>query len=101
MARRSRMIAALFYWAKDKDEMAAEPSELVKRAERWRDGDPDSTTAAELDALLAKTDAASRAELEDRFVASLEFGTAGLRGVLGAGPNRMNRAVVHRTTAGL
>ena len=41
------------------------------------------------------------AELADRFAGTLEFGTAGLRGVLGAGPNRMNRAVVIRAAAGL
>src|SRR5688500_9661663 len=60
--------------------------------------DPDPGTVRELHGLLAGKD---DAELVDRFGASLEFGTAGLRGVLGAGPNRMNRAVVRRTTAGL
>ena len=43
----------------------------------------------------------TKTDLADRFAGALEFGTAGLRGVLGAGPNRMNRAVVHRTTHGL
>ncbi|WP_426754190.1 phospho-sugar mutase [Myxococcus sp. Y35] len=71
---------------------------LKERAEAWRQADPDPSTAAELAALLAKQD---WAELEDRFSQDLEFGTAGLRGVLGAGPNRMNRAVIRRTTAGL
>lgn len=71
---------------------------LKERAEAWRQADPDPSTAAELTALLAKAD---WAELEDRFSQDLEFGTAGLRGVLGAGPNRMNRAVIRRTTAGL
>lgn len=60
--------------------------------------DPDEVTRAELHTLIEQGD---RAALEDRFLAKLEFGTAGLRGVLGAGPNRMNRAVVLRTTAGL
>ncbi|MCP3058102.1 phospho-sugar mutase [Myxococcus sp. K38C18041901] len=73
-------------------------SGLRERAEAWRLADPDPTTAEELARLLAAND---EAELADRFVGDLEFGTAGLRGVLGAGPNRMNRAVVRRTTAGL
>jgi phosphomannomutase len=71
--------------------------ELRRRAEAWLAGDPDESTRAELAAILARSD---DAELADRFGSSLEFGTAGLRGVLGAGTNRMNRAVVIRTTHG-
>ncbi|MEO8878673.1 MAG: phospho-sugar mutase [Polyangiaceae bacterium] len=63
-------------------------------------GDPDSTTRAELEALLAAPDI-TKTDLADRFAGALEFGTAGLRGVIGAGPNRMNRAVVRRTSLGL
>jgi phosphomannomutase len=73
-------------------------TDLITRAERWLADDPDPVTHDELRALL---DARDEAALADRFDAHLEFGTAGLRGVLGAGPNRMNRAVVIRTTAGL
>jgi phosphomannomutase len=62
--------------------------------------DPDPVTQAELGQLLERGPAAE-AELADRFASSLDFGTAGLRGVLGAGPNRMNRAVVARATWGL
>lgn len=75
----------------------------------WIADDPDEQTRTELIALLeaaigpdgAAGDAAAVAELEDRFAAPLTFGTAGLRGALGGGPNRMNRAVVIRAAAGL
>lgn len=73
-------------------------ADLRRQAEAWRDEDPDPTTKAELDALLTRGD---EPELRDRFAGMLEFGTAGLRGLLGAGPNRMNRSVVLRATAGL
>lgn len=63
-------------------------------------GDPDPGTRAELEKLLGEPDLA-KTDLADRFAQSLEFGTAGLRGVLGAGPNRMNRAVVRVATYGL
>ncbi|MBM4782876.1 MAG: phospho-sugar mutase [Archangiaceae bacterium] len=71
---------------------------LLSTAQAWADADPDATTAAEVKALIA---AKNTAELDDRFNASLEFGTAGLRGIIGGGTNRMNRAVVRRTTLGL
>ncbi len=71
---------------------------LFAIATAWADADPDTDTQAEVRALLAAKD---KAALEERFSASLEFGTAGLRGILGGGTNRMNRAVVRRTTLGL
>src|SRR5579885_502752 len=74
--------------------------ELVRRAERWMAEDPDPRTVEELRALLARPDLEAT-DLADRFAATLEFGTAGLRGVIGAGPNRMNRAVVARATWGV
>jgi len=72
--------------------------DLVERARAWVDEDPDPVTAGELERLIAADD---RAALEDRFSGTLEFGTAGLRGALGAGPMRMNRVVVLRAAAGL
>lgn len=77
--------------------------ELVRRAERWMAEDPDPRTVEELRALLARPehDETAATDLADRFAATLEFGTAGLRGVIGAGPNRMNRAVVARATWGV
>lgn len=74
--------------------------EAVAKARRWAEEDPDPKAREEIEKLLAAPDP-SKTDLVDRFAASLEFGTAGLRGVIGAGPNRMNRAVVIRTTAGL
>jgi len=71
---------------------------LIREVDAWSAGDPDQATRAELQALVAANDLA---ELEDRFAGTLEFGTAGLRALVGAGPNRMNRAVVRRATAGL
>lgn len=73
-------------------------ADLRAAAQAWRDEDPDPVTRAEVDALLAAGDDAGLAE---RFGARLQFGTAGLRGALGAGPNRMNRALVRRATAGV
>ena len=64
---------------------------IETQAAAWADHDPDAKTAAEVRSLLQKNDSK---ELSDRFGTSLEFGTAGLRGVIGGGPNRMNRAVI-------
>ncbi|GAA2160357.1 phospho-sugar mutase [Actinomadura napierensis] len=73
-------------------------SDLRGYAEEWLAQDPDPATRTELRAIL---DAGDDRALADRFGARLEFGTAGLRGELGAGPNRMNRVTVMRAAAGL
>jgi phosphomannomutase len=79
---------------------AADPTadDLRARARAWIDGDPDPTTRAALQALV---DADDTVALADHVGSALAFGTAGLRGAVGPGPNRMNRAVVIRTTRGL
>ncbi len=79
-------------------------ADLVAAAEAWLAQDPDAATRAELREILAAVadgDAAATADLADRFSTRLAFGTAGLRGALGAGPNRMNRVLVAQAAAGL
>jgi len=79
-------------------------ADIVAQAEAWRAQDPDAETRAELDALIAGAqagDSAAVAELHARFDHRLEFGTAGLRGRIEAGPGRMNRVLVSQAAAGL
>ncbi len=72
--------------------------ELLAQAAAWAAQDPDAETKAELDSLIAARDEAA---LADRMATRLAFGTAGLRGELGAGPNRMNRVLVGQAAAGI
>jgi phosphomannomutase len=71
---------------------------LVEEVKAWIADDPDPVTAAHLQALL---DAGDEAALKPLFNGFLQFGTAGLRGPIGAGPSCMNRAVVGRAAAGI
>lgn len=78
-------------------------AELTAVARAWRDQDPDEETREELDALITRADDGDEAAVDglaDRFSTRLAFGTAGLRGELGAGPNRMNRVLVSQAAAG-
>lgn len=76
----------------------------IALAEAWMAQDPDPETRDELAAIVARVrdgEAAASADLADRFDARLAFGTAGLRGEIAAGPNRMNRVLVSQGAAGL
>lgn len=66
-------------------------NELMKS---WLERDPDPRTREELNTLQKEN---RSEEIANRFKGRLEFGTAGLRGVVGAGPNRMNRLVIQET----
>ncbi len=77
---------------------SAAQSAIIERARRWAASDPDPQTRAELEALIEVGD---QAELAERMLGELEFGTAGLRGVVAAGSARMNLAVVIRVSRAL
>ncbi|MFF2509380.1 phospho-sugar mutase [Streptomyces sp. NPDC058067] len=78
--------------------MTVQDTELLAQADTWLAEDPDPETREELARLIESADTEALAE---RFAGTLQFGTAGLRGELGAGPMRMNRSVVIRAAAGL
>ena len=90
--------------AADGPEAGAATDSAIEAARAWLAQDPDPETRAELNDLLARAsegDAGASADLHDRFDTRLAFGTAGLRGELGAGSNRMNRVLVAQSAAGL
>ncbi|WP_425954708.1 phospho-sugar mutase [Xylanimonas sp. McL0601] len=80
---------------------------VLAAAAAWERDDVDDADKAELRALRARAESGApgavqaQAELRDRFATTLQFGTAGLRGAMAAGPNRMNRAVVIGAASGL
>ena len=83
--------------------MSLQPA-LIERVEAWIEADPNRMDRDELRTMLASEEeipGSFAEELADRFDGRLAFGTAGLRAAIGAGPNRMNDAVVMQTTAGL
>ena len=71
---------------------------LIAKAKSWQSQDPDAETQAELESLILAGDEQG---LASRFGGRLGFGTAGLRGELGAGPNRMNRVLVAQAAVGI
>ncbi len=73
-------------------------NEILKRAEKYIAEEKDERFRKEVEELVAKKD---MKELEDRFYQSLEFGTGGLRGVMGGGTNRMNTLEINLATQGL
>ncbi len=76
---------------------------IISVAIAWLNQDPDSETRAELDALIHDANSGDQealAQLHSRFDTRLEFGTAGLRGELGAGSARMNRVLVAQAAGG-
>jgi phosphoglucomutase len=71
---------------------------ITEKATQWLDQSFDEQTRAAVKSMLAKED---KSELIDSFYRDLEFGTGGLRGIMGAGTNRMNRYTVGAATQGL
>ena len=77
-------------------------NEILKKAKEYIAEEKDEAFRKEVEDLLAKSsDEAAYKELEDRFYQSLEFGTGGLRGVMGGGTNRMNTLNISKATQGL
>ncbi len=73
-------------------------AEILKRAKAYIEAEQDERFSKEVSELIAKED---YKELEDRFYQTLEFGTGGLRGIMGGGTNRMNTLEINMATQGL
>ena len=76
-------------------------ADIIEKAKDYVIREKDAHFREEVEKLLVKNDEEARRELEDRFYQNLEFGTGGLRGVIGGGYNRMNTLVVKSATQGL
>lgn len=84
-------------------DISDQAAERLAQARAWLRQDPDAETRDELAGIITRAaagDAAAVADLDDRFSTRLAFGTAGLRGALGAGSNRMNRVLIAQAAAG-
>ncbi len=82
--------------------MAQEPeSTLITTARQWLAAEPDDDIRIELNDLIGEAERGDTEELAERFAGRLQFGTAGLRAAVAAGPMRMNRLVVRQAAAGL
>ena len=74
------------------------PDAVLQKAESWLNGNYDEETKAAVKAMLESDD---KTDLIDSFYKDLEFGTGGLRGIMGVGSNRMNKYTVGAATQGL
>ena len=81
-------------------EKSMNKDEIISRAKAYIEAEKDAGFKKEVEDLIANADA-NLNELEDRFYRNLEFGTGGLRGVIGGGTNRMNTFVINNATQGL
>jgi len=72
-------------------------SEILDKAKQWLSGTFDAETQQEIEQLITT----NAPDLEDRFYKNMEFGTGGMRGVMGAGTNRINKYTLGRATQGL
>src|SRR5690554_7357880 len=70
---------------------------IIKNATSWLTDFFDSTTQEEIKGLMQ----GNTEELKDRFYKNLEFGTGGMRGIMGAGTNRINKYTLGKNTQGL
>ena len=83
------------------DSEASSTDRLLITARAWLVAEPDADLRDELGAAIIAAERGDAADLADRFAGRLQFGTAGLRAAVAAGPMRMNRLVVRQAAAGL